>query len=149
MSQRSLMRIGPGDDCSTPPDGRVPATSVVNLASSFAAVSSPAWLLPLLMREETSARNPRRRALDEKNAADSLTVPPSASRPRGRQRSTSGSSRNFLHATLHMAYLERSQAWSAMRTMHSRGRGARGAPHMNLGETHMGRETRKSNAVFG
>ena len=57
-------------------------------------------------------------------------------RPRGRQRSTSGSLRNFRHAMHHVVPLERSKTWSTMRTMHSRRRGTRGAPH----RTSKGRE---------
>ena len=77
-----------------------------------------------------SVRNPQRKAQDEKNAANTAKTPPGASRPRGRQRSTQRCSRNLMNATYHVVDLQRSQTLSTTAAMHSRGRGARGAPHI-------------------
>ena len=114
-------------------------------ASSASAMprghTAPCGLVSCRSCEGTSPGSPRRRALDEKNAADSATNPPSASRSRGRHRSTSGSSRNFMHATQHGVHLERSQTWSTIKPC-TRGRGARGSPHRNPRETIMGRKQR-------
>ena len=72
----------------------------------------------------------------EKNAANSVTIPPSASRPRGRKQRTPGSSFNCMYATHHGGQLECRQTSSTMNTIYSRARSPRCAPQKPEEDAH-------------
>ena len=99
--------------------------------------------------EDNSLRNPRREALDEKNAAD---FGHDSTESTTRTRSTTKHAtkpEEPMRATHHVVHLKRSQTVLTSTALHPRGRGARGAPRRYPRHTHMGRGTRKSSAVFG
>ena len=104
--------------------GRGAAGPLVVAVQSWSISLSP-FLLHIL--EGASTRNSCE-AIVEKNAADSVAIPPGASRSRGRQGTTSGISCNYVNVAHHVAHLERIQTWSTRRAIYSRARSPRCAP---------------------
>ena len=92
--------------------------------------------------EDTSSRNPREVLLEKKNAPDSVTIPPSLPRSRGRQGRTSESSCNFMHATNYVLHHERSDVVDNENHVLERASSLMCAPHKPQGVAH-GVETKE------